>query len=75
MQGRLNELVKLDPNNDKLKFNRILAFLNNDYFKDQAMIDEYWNRIETLKKSKLKPEMVNALYMEYLFKIIFYFKI
>lgn len=70
MQARLNELVKLDPNNDKLKFNRILAFLNNDYFKDQAMIDEYGNRIETLKKSKLKPEMVNALYMEYLFKII-----
>ncbi len=70
MEAKLNELAKLEPANLLVKYDRILAFLKNGYFKDQAMIDEYQNRIDALHKTKLSGTLIDGLYMEYLFKII-----
>jgi hypothetical protein len=70
MEAKLGELAKLDPSNLQVKYDRILAFLKNGYFKDQAMIDEYQNRIDALHKTKLNGLLIEGLYMEYLFKII-----
>jgi hypothetical protein len=70
MEAKLNELAKIDPVNLLIKYDRILAFLKNGYFKDQAAIDEYQNRIDALHKTKLSGSQIDGLYIEYLFKII-----
>ncbi len=70
MTQKLNDLEKLDPDNLFIRYNKLIAFVNAGVFKDDKKIEEIQNRIESLRKTKLPKEMIDAINLEFQFKII-----
>ncbi len=70
MSQKLNDLERLDPDNLFIRYNKLVAFVNAGVFKDDLKVDEMQNRIEALRKTKLQKEIVDAINLEYQFKII-----
>jgi hypothetical protein len=73
IKKKLYKLGDLDPNNDLIKYNKMISFIKNATIKDLSQIKENQVRIDNLHKSKFKlltKERIDLLDLEYQFKII-----
>ena len=70
MEQNLNDLEKMSPDNLFVRYNKLVAFINAAVFKDEMKITEVQNRIDAFRKTKFPKDLIDAINLEYQFKLI-----
>lgn len=70
MCDKISSIAELDPFNDYLIYNKIFCHVLNGQLGDDNQIQEYQKKIQELYFGTLSKETIDALNLEYQFKII-----